>query len=207
MKNAFQAMDKHCAIKDSIYHEKRLEEIARLQASFESGARDIENQQLKAAQALQHAKIRTQKLTLIAMSLAFIGSAVMAWVLFRQRKKVAEVNALLREKTMEIQDQKEEIEDLNRSLETKIEERARRLMWQNQKLAEYAHTNAHQLRAPVVSILGLLQLIERINLPEEDRILVQQLQACGKDLDRITRVIARNLEDDLNPATSNFETH
>ncbi|HZY81611.1 MAG TPA: tetratricopeptide repeat protein [Cyclobacteriaceae bacterium] len=197
MKNALLAMDKHCMIKDSIYHEKRLEEIARLQASFESGARDIENQQLKATHARQHAQIRTQKLTLIAMSAALIASAIMAWVLFRQRKRVAEVNDLLREKTIEIQDQKEEIEDLNKSLESKIEERTQRLMWQNQKLAEYAHANAHQLRAPVVSILGLLHLIERINLPEEDRILVQQLQVCGKNLDKITQTISRNLEEDL----------
>jgi tetratricopeptide (TPR) repeat protein len=207
---ALAAMEHHVAMKDSVYHEKRREEIARLQASFESGARDIENQQLKATHALQYAQIRTQKLMLIALTAALMASAVMAYVLFRQRKRVAEVNDLLRDKTSEIQIQKEEIEhqsielknlnnqlhDLNKSLESKIEERTRRLTWQNQKLAEYAHANAHQLRAPVVSILGLLHLIERIDLPQNDRILVQQLQVCGKDLDRITRVIARNLEED-----------
>lgn len=197
LKKAIAAMDQHTRFKDSIYHEKRREEIARLQATFELGARDIENQQLKAAHALQGAQIRTQKLTLIAMTAALLASAVMALILFRQRKRVAQVNNLLREKTMEIQIQKEKIEDLNKSLESKIEERTQRLTWQNQKLAEYAHANAHQLRAPVVSILGLLQLIERLNLPEGDRVLVEQLQVCGKDLDRITRVISRNLEEDL----------
>jgi tetratricopeptide (TPR) repeat protein len=209
-KKALDAMELHVSMKDSIYHEKRREEIARLQASFESGARDIENQQLKATHALQYAQIRTQKITLVGLTAALLASAVMAYILFRQHKRVAEVNDLLRDKTMEIQIQKEEIEnqtaelkdlndqlqDLNRSLESKIEERTHRLSWQKEKLAEYAHANAHQLRAPVVSILGLLHLIERINLPENDRILVQQLQVCGKDLDRITRVIARNLEQD-----------
>lgn len=209
-KKALAAMERHVTVKDSIYHEKRMVEIARLQASFESGARDIENQQLKATHALQYAQIRSQKIMLIGMTAALIASAVMAFILFRQRKRVAEVNNLLRDKTIEIQIQKEEIEnqtaelknlndqlqDLNKSLESKIEERTGRLTWQKQKLAEYAHANAHQLRAPVVSILGLLHLIARIDLPENDRILVQQLQVCGKDLDRITRVIARNLEED-----------
>lgn len=210
LKKALTAMQQHVAMKDSVYHEKRREEIARLQASFESGARDIENQQLKATHALQYAQIRTQKLMLIGMTAALIASAVMAYVLFRQHKRVAEVNGLLRDKTTEIQIQKEEIEsqttelqslndqlqDLNKSLESKIEERTQRLTWQKQKLAEYAHANAHQLRAPVVSILGLLHLIERIELPENDQILVEKLQVCGMDLDRITRVIARNLEED-----------
>lgn len=195
-KKALAAMEQHVQLKDSIYHEKRREEIARLQASFESGARDIENQQLKATHALQYAQIRTQKLTLVGLTAAFLAAAVMAYILFRQRKRVAEVNNLLREKTMEIQTQKEEIEELNRSLESKIEERTQQLTRQNQKLAEYAHANAHQLRAPVASILGLLQLIERVNLPKDDQILVSQLQVCGKDLDRITRKIARNLEED-----------
>lgn len=209
-KKSLAAMEQHVKLKDSIYHEKRREEIARLQASFESGARDIENQQLKATHALQYAQIRSQKLTLVGLTGAFVASAIMAYILFRQRKRVAEVNNLLREKTMEIQIQKEEIEnqstelkdlneqlqDLNKSLESKIEERTRRLTWQNQKLAEYAHANAHQLRAPVVSILGLLQLIERVKLPENDQVLIRQLQVCGKELDKITRVIARNLEED-----------
>ncbi|MEI9917868.1 MAG: tetratricopeptide repeat protein [Bacteroidota bacterium] len=210
MEKALVSIQRHITLKDSIYHEKRRQEIARLQAQFETGAREIENQQLKAAHALQDAQIRTQKLMLIALTAALVAAAVMAFVLFRQRKRVAEVNSLLHDKTAEIQKQKEEIEsqaaelqdlndqlqNLNRSLETKIEERTQRLTWQNQKLAEYAHANAHQLRAPVVSILGLLYLIQRIELPEDDRVLIDKLQECGTDLDRITRVISRNLEED-----------
>jgi tetratricopeptide (TPR) repeat protein len=189
MKKAMGAMETHVALKDSIYHEKRRLDIARLQAQFESGALDIENQQLKATQALQHAQIRTQKLMLTSLTGALLAAGVLAFVWFRQRKKVAEVNELLRVKT-------EEIHDLNKSLESKIEERTQRLTWQNEKLAEYAHANAHQLRAPVVSILGLLNLIGRIQLQQEDQILIDKLQLCGKDLDQITRVIAKNLEED-----------
>lgn len=186
---AMAAMQKHVDLKDSIYHESRRRDIARLQAQFELSARDLENQQLKATQALQHAQIRTQKLIVSALTAALAAAAVLAYVWFRQRKKVAEVNQLLLDK-------KEEIQELNKSLETKIEERTQRLTWQKQKLAEYAHANAHQLRAPVVSILGLLQLIKRVELPEQDKVLIDKLQECGKDLDQITRVMSKNLEED-----------
>lgn len=193
---AMAAIEQHIELKDRIYNENRRLDVARLQAQFELGAREIENQQLKANQALQHAQIRTQKLIVSTLSAALVASAILAFVWFRQRKKVAEVNELLREKTREIQLQKEEIQELNKSLESKIEERTQRLTWQNQKLAEYAHANAHQLRAPVVSILGLLNLIKRLNLPEQDKILIDKLQICGNDLDQITRVISKNLEED-----------
>lgn len=209
LKRGMAALQQYAAIKDTLYHERRREEVARLQAEFESGARELENQQLKAAHALQDAQIRNQKFMLVALTSALVAAAIMAYIYFRQRKRVAEVNHLLSVKSAEIQKQKEEIEsqatelkhlneqlqELNRSLESKIEERTRTLTWQNQKLNEYAHFNAHQLRAPVVSILGLLQLIDRLELPEADHELIRQLQTCGKDLDRITRMIARTLEE------------
>lgn len=209
LKRGMASLQQYAAIKDTIFHERRREEVARLQAEFESGARDLENQQLKAAHALQDAQIRNQKIMLVTLTSALVAAAIMAFIYFSQRKRVAEVNHLLSVKTAEIQKQKEEIEsqaielkrlneqlqELNRSLESKIEERTRTLTWQNQKLNEYAHFNAHQLRAPVVSILGLLQLIDRLQLPEADHELIRQLQICGKDLDRITRMIARTLEE------------
>ncbi|MFZ5972806.1 MAG: tetratricopeptide repeat protein [Bacteroidota bacterium] len=207
---ALEALTNHNKIKDSLYNEKRSEQIARLQTLFETEARDIENQQLKATQLLLDAQIRTQNLLLVTISGGLMATGLLAYVFFRQRKKILEVNGLLIDKTEEIRSQKEEIEKqsitlknlndqlqtLNRSLESKIEERTRQLTWQNKKLAAYAHANAHQLRAPIASILGLLSLIERLKLNPEDQILVTHLQKCGTELDRITREISRNLEEE-----------
>lgn len=209
---ALKALQQHNVLRDSLYNEKRSEQIARLQTLFDTEARDIENQQLKATQALLDAQIRTQNLMIVAVSGGLMAAGLLAYIFFRQRKKILEVNSLLVDKNAEIQNQKEEIEhqskelknlneqlqDLNRSLESKIEERTRQLIWQNQKLAEYAHANAHQLRAPVVSILGLLSLIERIELPAEDQVLITHLKKCSRDLDHITREISRNLEEEEN---------
>lgn len=207
---SLKVLRKHMLLKDSLYNEKRSEQIARLQALFETEARDIENQQLKVTQALLDSQIRTQNLLIVTITGGLLAAGLLAYIFFRQRKHILNVNDLLRDKNEEIHKQKEEIEkqthelknlneqlqDLNKSLETKITFRTRQLTWQNKKLAEYAHANAHQLRAPIASILGLLNLIEQLQLSKEDQVLVDHLQKCGKQLDEITREINRNLEEE-----------
>jgi signal transduction histidine kinase len=200
----------HANLSDSIYDVNRSQQIAQLQVAFQTDARLIENQQLKATRALQEARIRTQSFTILAISVGLVIVGLLAVVFFRQRRKISVTNKLLHDKTAEINKQKEEIEcqatklislnqqlqDLNKSLEFRIEERTHQLWWKNQKLADYAHTNSHKLRAPVVSILGLLQLIDRIAIPADDKILMEKLKICAQDLDRVTRDINQRLEED-----------
>ena len=209
-RKAVIVLQKYGAIKDSIYNLKKTEQIARLQTMFETEERDIENQQLKAEQSEKSEQIRIQQLLLLAISIGLVIAGIMSWVLLRQRKQILEVNSLLKDRSNEIGIQKEEIESqakklknlnnqlqtVNRSLEDRIEERTHLLRKQNEKLAEYAHANAHHLRAPIVSILGLLNLIEKIELHKDDQLLIRHLQKCGQDLDRITRDISKNLEEE-----------
>lgn len=207
---AYEILGKHNALKDSIYNLKKTENITRMQTLFDTEAREQENRQLKAAQFLKDSTIQSQQLLIAAISVGLLIAGVLAIFLYRQHRKISEVNEILRAKTVEIQQQKGEIEvqsqtlqnlngqlhDLNKSLECRIQERTYQLMRQNEKLAEYAHANAHQLRAPVVSILGLLNLLERVELQPEDQVLVTYLQNCGKQLDTITRTINQNLEEE-----------
>jgi tetratricopeptide (TPR) repeat protein len=209
-KKAVGVLQKYNTIKDSVYNLKKTEQIARLQTLFDTESRDIENQQLKAEQTAKSEQIRIQQLFLLTTTLGLLIAGIMTWVLFRQRKKILEVNNLLNDRSTEINRQKEEIQSqaqelsklngqlqtMNRSLEDRIEERTHLLRRQNEKLAGYAHVNAHLLRAPIVSILGLLNLIEKIQLPSDDQVLIRHLQRCGQDLDRITREINRNLEEE-----------
>lgn len=209
-RKAYEIMGKHNALKDSVYNVKKTENIARLQALFDTESRDRENNQLKAEKQLQVSQIKSQQLLIAAISIGLLVTGILAWVLYRQHRRNLEVNDILRDKNREIHDKKVEIEqqakalkalnqqlqDLNKSLESRIEERTLQLIRQNEKLAAYAHANAHQLRAPVVSILGLLSLIDRLKLPQEDHDLVIHLIACGKQLDAITREISRNLEEE-----------
>jgi signal transduction histidine kinase len=87
----------------------------------------------------------------------------------------------------------EELQELNKNLERRISERTEQLMHQNQKLTEYTFVNAHKLRAPVSSILGLINLIEQTEESEKE-VIWNHLKTCGQQLDTITRQISRNLE-------------
>jgi len=78
-------------------------------------------------------------------------------------------------------------------VEARIEQRTQQLTVQNQKLTEYTFVNAHKLRAPISSILGLINLIEQSS-PEEYATILSHLKTCGKQLDTITRQISSNLE-------------
>ena len=88
--------------------------------------------------------------------------------------------------------------ELNKNLEARIYERTAQLTLQNQRLAEYTFVNAHKLRAPVASILGLIQLMQQ-STPEEREVIIQHLRTCGEQLDNIIREVSRNLENAIVP--------
>lgn len=87
----------------------------------------------------------------------------------------------------------EELKELNRNLEASIDERTVQLTVQNQRLAEYTFINAHKLRAPVASILGLINLMHQV-APEEKETILVHLRTCGEQLDHIIHEVSKNLE-------------
>ena len=209
-KKAYEFLNVHNALKDSVYNLKKTENIDRMKTAFDTEASREENRQLKEAQLLKDSKIKSQQTLIAAVTISLVIVGFLAFSLYQQHRRISDVNEILKSKTVEIQLQKGEIEvqartlndlnsqlkDLNKSLESRIEERTRQLTQQNDKLAKYVHANAHQLRAPVVSILGLLNLLDNVHLQSEDKILIVHLQKCGKELDTITRTINQNLEAD-----------
>jgi tetratricopeptide (TPR) repeat protein len=207
-KNAFYNLYRHAALKDSVYNLAKTEQIARLQMRFESENQERENRQLKSEQLLRESQLKFQSLIIYAISTGLLLTGIMAWFLYRQRHKILSVNKILQEKTEEIGTQKlaiemqataliklnEELQALNKNLEVRIEHRTQQLTTQNQKLSEYAFVNAHKLRAPISSILGLIQLIDQTN-PAEYHIIFTHLKTCGIELDNITRQISRAIDE------------
>jgi tetratricopeptide (TPR) repeat protein len=201
---------RHNALKDSLYTLAKTEQITRLQMIFESETKTRENQQLRAQQQFKESQLKLQRLIIYAISAGLVLTGVMAWFLYRQRHKILSVNNILKEKNEEINNQKlaiemqataliklnEELQELNKNLETRINQRTQQLTIQNQRLTEYTFVNAHKLRAPVSSILGLISLIDQ-KKPEEFQLILSHLKTCSNQLDTITREISRNLEDGI----------
>jgi signal transduction histidine kinase len=193
-----------------VYNLAKSEQIARLQVIYESENRERENRQLKIEQQFRESQLKQQRQIIWAISIGLLLTGIMAWLLYSQRHKVLSVNKILQEKNSEIGTQKlaiemqataliklnEELQELNKNLEARIDQRTKQLTIQNKRLTEYTFVNAHKLRAPVSSILGLIELIDQ-NKPEEYQIILDHLKTCGHQLDIITRQISKNLEDGI----------
>lgn len=209
---ALYFLTRHNALKDSVYSLLKSEQVERVQAIYETEMRERENRELRIEKELKDTQLVERENLIAAVSILLVITAVFAIILFRQRRKILVANADLKEKNEEIHSQKNSIElqaasllklnetlqELNRSLETRIDERSRQLVVQNQKLAEYTFVNAHKLRAPVASMLGLISLIQQAD-PAEHEIILKHLKTCGDQLDRIIREISHNLEASIHP--------
>jgi hypothetical protein len=108
----------------------------------------------------------------------------------RNDKRRLEVNVMERtleiyNKNEEIKSQAEEIKAINQNLEKLVQERTIQLEKKNKALEEYAFITAHNLRAPVASVLGLINLTSKVKLNDEDKILIEHLQLSAEKLDTI----------------------
>jgi signal transduction histidine kinase len=133
-------------------------------------------------QNLQIQKTNRERIYLIIVVSAITISLVVIVILFRS---LSRNHRLLKEQKAEIEAQSDEIKAINDNLELTIRERTRDLENKNKALEEYAFITAHKLRAPLASIMGLVALIEKMKLPEDDRIVVNHLNSSAKKLDDV----------------------
>ncbi|SFE61259.1 HAMP domain-containing protein [Thermoflexibacter ruber] len=83
----------------------------------------------------------------------------------------------------------EEITQINNFLEEKVKEHTAALEAQNKKLLEYAFINSHRLRAPVATILGLMNVIKVTSNAEEKQACIDMLEKTTQKLDAIVHEI------------------
>ena len=94
----------------------------------------------------------------------------------------------------EIISQAEEIRVMNENLEKIVHERTSELEKKNKALEEYAFINAHKLRSPVASILGLLNLMKKSSLDDGAKDIVDHLEDSTGKLDAIVTAITKTIE-------------
>lgn len=105
-----------------------------------------------------------------------------------QRDVVSEQNQKLQEASAIIEEQNKEISRRIENLESDVANRTRELLEYNQRLEQFAFITAHNLRAPVATILGLGNLLSLAgNDPSEAKIIYDKLFFTTRELDRVVR--------------------
>ena len=131
--------------------------------------------------------------------LLLIAVAVFMITLIQTRYKlsVKEIKArlALQLSNEEIQTQAEEIQVINENLEGQVHTRTQELERKNRALEEYAFINAHKLRSPVASLLGLINLLDKTELDKEGRHIVERMADSAYKLDEIVRSITKAIEE------------
>jgi signal transduction histidine kinase len=95
----------------------------------------------------------------------------------------------------QIRHQKEEIEVINEKLEAIITDRTEKIRSQENRMSEYAHIHAHQVRSPLARILGFIHLIDKE--PDPAKALKQylpEIKANTNELNDQLRQVSKTLE-------------
>lgn len=126
-----------------------------------------------------------------------------------QHEVILTQNSQLEAQKKELEKAKETISEQNEkltvyaaSLEHKIASRTieleninKELIHQNHVLQQFSYTAAHNLRAPVARLLGLTNLLQRINKTDSEEIdITEKIIQTSKDLDAIIHDMADILE-------------
>ena len=117
-----------------------------------------------------------------------------------ENQRVREINTVLEEQKKIIEEQHIKIEEshqsmqaLNQNLEALVDERTRQLQKRHEQLKHYAFMNAHEVRGPLSTILGLLQIQQEFSTLEEKTELIQMIETSTLKLDQTIREMHQGL--------------
>lgn len=143
------------------------------------------------------AKSFQQKLYLIIVLLSILSVGFLMYamavkrndlqLLKRQNEEIASQAKTLQDLTSELTSQGEALRQMNVVLEAKVQERTTRLKAKNEQLTKYAFFNAHKLRAPIATLLGLKQLLHLSTAVEDKEKIVDQILATTERFDEVVR--------------------
>ncbi len=102
-------------------------------------------------------------------------------LLFGNVKRKAKTNARLTELNGEVSRQKDNLDRINHHLEEIIDERTRDLQIKNKKLSEYSSYLSHQIRGPIATLKGLMNL-EKEGLVDQKE-CINMMDKCVSDID------------------------
>ncbi|WP_374950911.1 tetratricopeptide repeat protein [Mucilaginibacter sp.] len=146
-----------------------------IQEQFKQEAKERDN--ALAAQRQQNDRIKFWAVTVVAGLLL----VVIALLMNNVKRKTA-TNTQLTALNAEVLRQKDNLDRVNHHLEEIIDERTKDLQIKNKKLSEYSSYLSHQIRGPIATLRGLMNL-EKEGLVDEKE-CINMMDKCVSDIDQ-----------------------
>ena len=198
----------HTQLKDSIFNLDKSAQLARIQTEYETEILQKDNE-------AKQADVKQKNTMIIAVIMLLILTIALANAFYNQRtvqknankalksksEQIASQAAELQKQSVRLQQMNDNLESSNQNLEEKIRQRTKQLREQNKVLSDYAFFHAHELRAPVANILGLIELLKHSELPKKDSDIVSHLYTSTTELDKVIRNITTKVSGngEINP--------
>lgn len=197
-------------ITDSIYNQEKDNLLLQMHHNYEKEKHLEEVALHKAYQKKQAEEIAKQMSIRNMFVGCFVLMASLGFFLWRNNKQKKAINKALQAKQAyivsqnenlqqvytELAEQKNKTSKVNEILEQKIAERTEeltatvaKLTAQNQDLAEFSHIVSHNLRSPISTIKGLINLYQVDDYQEKPERLEQLLQHLNKSINKLDMIV------------------
>lgn len=123
--------------------------------------------------------------------------AALELIVTQRTKEISEALKKLQQLNSDLHASNEEVKTLNENLEKLVLERTTKINKQFEQLKRYVDINAHEVRAPLARLLGLLSLL-KIETDEALKVdLLDKINSSSEELDAIIKKMNSLLESEI----------
>jgi hypothetical protein len=198
--------------RDSIQNLSESAKISSLQLEYETHRKQMEINSLKNESRLKNILLISAAVGILLVLILFFSASRSYYQLKERNREILGLNAEIRkheeevisqrdalaEKTMKIESLHNELSEINKNLEQTVVQRTEALKDQSKHLEAYAFITAHNVRAPLARVMGIVNLLEKDISPAEQKLLLDYLKTASCELDAVIRSLSQTLHSGLN---------
>lgn len=215
---ALSYYESHITFRDSVETELKKEEVIKQvyqynyenQAAADSAA-FAASEQLKNDQiADQQNQLKAESTKQLLLTIILIMIALLCAIIFIGYKRLSKASKVISEQKLEVEAQRDQLSEqhqmladknleivaFNENLEKLVKERTSELEESIDQIRKYQHDLAHNIRAPYVTMMGLIKLIKDGHFDsEENKKVIEALRTTGEKMEAVLKSISKELND------------
>ncbi|MBS1486719.1 MAG: tetratricopeptide repeat protein [Bacteroidetes bacterium] len=193
------------ALKDSMQNQQNKRLALAKEFSFQEEKLKTQNASLAKEAQLKDETLRRTQIFLLILAIFSVAMTVLSLRYYRSLQRNKKMAKRIQEQSEEIQAQSEELVQANEEILRINENLEAQVQFQTNQILSYAFQNAHNVRGPLARILGLINLVER-GLIQQDEMLqtLKMINISANELDEIIKKINRSLEERVSEEQHNY---